>query len=154
MVKYTSHGYRIPNSGSGPELNDKVIRCGGPVNGCSTCMEEVNDDLFVGDSVNHPSHYNTYRGLEVIDLVEQMNFNRGNAVKYITRAGLKNPDSEVEDIEKAIWYLDRELKRLRSPEDGKKSATLPPRKVLNPETIKALDALVACMETAGITYPT
>jgi len=71
------------------------------------------------DNVNHPSHYNQYEGLEVIDLTEQMNFNRGNAVKYITRAGFKGgPMHEIEDLEKARWYLDREIARLvkRIPE--------------------------------------
>ena len=42
------------------------------------------------DPVNSPAHYTAYKGLEVIDLTEQMNFNRGNAVKYICRAGLKD----------------------------------------------------------------
>lgn len=65
------------------------------------------------DSVNHPSHYNAYRGLEIIDLTEQMNFNRGNAVKYIARAGLKNKDAEIQDLEKAAWYINREIERIR-----------------------------------------
>jgi len=65
------------------------------------------------DKINHPSHYTSYRGLEIIDLVEQMNFNRGNAVKYIARAGLKNPDTELEDLQKARWYVDREIRRIQ-----------------------------------------
>lgn len=64
------------------------------------------------DSVNHPSHYNAYKGIEVIDLAEQMNFNRGNAVKYIARAGLKNEETEIEDLKKAAWYIQREIERL------------------------------------------
>lgn len=64
------------------------------------------------DSVNHPSHYTAYKGFEVIDLTEQMNFNRGNAVKYIARAGLKDKSKEVEDLEKAAWYIKREIERL------------------------------------------
>lgn len=68
------------------------------------------------DHVNHPAHYNQYRGLEIIDLVEQMNFNRGNAVKYIARAGFKAPEKTVEDLEKARWYIDREIARLRKEE--------------------------------------
>ncbi|MCM3521746.1 DUF3310 domain-containing protein [Curtobacterium sp. P97] len=67
------------------------------------------------DVVNHPSHYTAYQGIEVIDLTEQMNFNRGNAVKYIARAGLKDPAKEVEDLQKARWYLDREIARLSAP---------------------------------------
>jgi hypothetical protein len=69
----------------------------------------------MNDPVNHPSHYTAYKGLEIIDLTEQMNFNRGNAVKYIARAGLKNPtrDAEIEDLEKAAWYIRREIMRLK-----------------------------------------
>lgn len=64
------------------------------------------------DPVNHPSHYTQYKGVEVIDLTEQMNFNRGNAVKYICRAGFKAPEKELEDLRKARWYLDREIDRV------------------------------------------
>lgn len=64
------------------------------------------------DIVNHPSHYTQYP-VEVIELTEHMNFCRGNAVKYIARAGFKNPDKEIEDLEKAQWYLDREINRLK-----------------------------------------
>lgn len=64
------------------------------------------------DNVNHPAHYTAYKGIEVIQLTEQMMFNRGNAVKYIARAGLKDPDKEVEDLRKAVWYLEREIQRL------------------------------------------
>ena len=62
--------------------------------------------------VNHPAHYLAYKGLEVIQLTEQMNFNRGNAVKYICRAGLKSKDTEIEDLQKARWYITREIDRL------------------------------------------
>jgi hypothetical protein len=66
------------------------------------------------DNVNHPSHYTAYKGVEVIDLTEQMNFNKGNAVKYIARAGLKSPETELEDLMKAAWYIAREIKRLEA----------------------------------------
>lgn len=66
------------------------------------------------DPVSHPKHYTSYKGVEVIQLTEQMNFNRGNAVKYIARAGLKNPDSEVEDLKKAVWYIQREIERIQN----------------------------------------
>jgi ribosomal protein L21E len=69
------------------------------------------------DSVNHPAHYTAYKGVEVIDLVEQLNFNRGNAVKYVARAGLKNPDTEIEDLEKAAWYIRREIARLKGGDE-------------------------------------
>lgn len=65
----------------------------------------------MNDSVNHPNHYTAYEGLEVIDLTEYMSFNLGNAVKYIARAGMKNPSKEREDLEKAAWYITREMQR-------------------------------------------
>lgn len=62
------------------------------------------------DSVNHPSHYTDGR-YEVIDFIESHkldeNFYYANAVKYICRAGKKDPAKREEDIRKAIWYLER-----------------------------------------------
>lgn len=63
------------------------------------------------DSVNHPSHYNQGK-IEVIDAIEdwKLGFNDGNAVKYVARhRHKKNP---IEDLRKAIWYLEREVERL------------------------------------------
>ena len=72
------------------------------------------------ENVNHPDHYNTGK-YEVSDIIEDNNwgegFNRGNAVKYILRAGIKNPDKEIEDLEKARWYIDREIQRLRAKDN-------------------------------------
>jgi hypothetical protein len=67
----------------------------------------------MNDAVNHPSHY-TDGKIEVIDFIEDKNlsFHRGNAVKYIARAGKKDPAKEIEDLRKAIWYLTREIQRL------------------------------------------
>jgi hypothetical protein len=67
---------------------------------------------LMSDMVNHPPHYSQYKGLKIIDLVEQMNFNRGNAVKYIARAGFKASSDEIEDLKKAAWYINREIDRL------------------------------------------
>lgn len=65
----------------------------------------------LSDNIN-PNYYRN--GIEVIDFIEAygLNFHRGNAVKYIARAGKKNPDREVEDLQKAVWYLNREIERL------------------------------------------
>ena len=62
------------------------------------------------DQVNHPKHYNKGK-IEVIEFIEdqQLNFHKGNAVKYICRAGAKDPNKYVQDLEKAIWYLRREM---------------------------------------------
>ena len=61
------------------------------------------------DNVNNPTHYNTGT-IEVIEVIEdwKLNFNLGNAIKYIGRCEHKN--NKKEDIKKAIWYLERELK--------------------------------------------
>lgn len=65
----------------------------------------------VKDKVNHPSHYCYHpSGIECIEITEHMNFNLGNAIKYVWRAGSKG--NMVEDLSKAIWYLNREIKRL------------------------------------------
>lgn len=72
------------------------------------------EDPNADHPVHHPNHYTFYKGLEVIDLTEQMNFNRGNAVKYIARAGIKKKDKEIEDLQKAAWYINREIERLEN----------------------------------------
>ena len=69
----------------------------------------------MNDPVNHPAHYKLANGAEVIDITENLSFCRGNAVKYICRAGRKGgPDKELEDLQKAHWYLEREIARLEA----------------------------------------
>ena len=80
------------------------------------CKEIKNKDKYYvskDDPVNHPSHY-TYGTIECIDYIEDkgFNFNLGNAVKYITRAGHKI--DAVEDLKKAVFYLNHEIQRLES----------------------------------------
>lgn len=63
-------------------------------------------------SVNHPKHYNAHpSGIECIEVVRHMNFNKGNAIKYVWRAGDKG--NEIEDLQKAIWYLNDEIERIK-----------------------------------------
>lgn len=65
------------------------------------------------DSVNHPSHYTSVvPGIECIDVVEHMTFLRGNAIKYLWRAGAKG--DIIEDLKKARWYIDREISNLEN----------------------------------------
>ena len=66
------------------------------------------------DPVNHPSYY-TDTKIEVMDYIEDKGFNfaLGNAVKYISRAGKKDPNKTIQDLEKANWYLNREIERLK-----------------------------------------
>lgn len=94
------------------------------------------------EMVDHPSHYKVGK-YEVIDVIEGQNwgkgFNRGSAVKYILRAGIKDPDKEIEDLGKARWYLDREIARLRSEKEGE-YATLVRSRLARP-TISAVELL-------------
>ena len=66
------------------------------------------------DNVNHPAHYTTGK-IECIDYIEDKDFgyHLGNAVKYITRAGKKDTNKTIEDLEKAVWYIKRYIKLLR-----------------------------------------
>ena len=74
---------------------------------------EIADKGTQPDNVNHPNHYANGR-IEVIDFIEDkgLGFHLGNAVKYISRAGRKNPDKTVEDLRKAVWYINRQIERL------------------------------------------
>lgn len=68
------------------------------------------------DNINHPSHY-TDGKYETIDFIERNleTFYAANIVKYITRAGKKSKETEVEDLEKARWYLERYIDSLTNP---------------------------------------
>jgi hypothetical protein len=80
----------------------------------------MNDAFKRNDDVHHPSHYNTGK-IEVIEFIEdqRLGFNRGNAVKYIARAGKKDSNKEVQDLEKAVWYLQREIELLKSARESR-----------------------------------
>jgi len=67
------------------------------------------------EMVNHPNHYggedNPYEVIKVIEAWD-LNFHLGNTVKYVSRAGKKNKDEELQDLKKALWYLEREISNL------------------------------------------
>lgn len=62
----------------------------------------------MSDAVNHPKHYGQVPGIECIDVVKHFDFTRGNAMKYLWRAGSKG--DILEDLKKARWYVDQEIK--------------------------------------------
>lgn len=65
------------------------------------------------DLVNHPPHYTSDpSGVECIQITRHRNFNIGNAIKYLWRAGLKDDKKEIEDLRKAIFYIQNEIERL------------------------------------------
>ena len=75
------------------------------------------DENIVSD-VEHPAHYNIGK-IEVIDAINEwrLNFDLGNVVKYVARAGHKDPEKTVEDLKKARFYLDDEISRLMREEE-------------------------------------
>lgn len=71
------------------------------------------------DNVNHPQHYTSHpSGIECIDITRHHDFCIGNAIKYLWRAGLKSEqglsdkEKQIEDLQKAIWYIQDEIKQL------------------------------------------
>lgn len=72
---------------------------------------------FKHDPVNHPSHYTSHpSGVECIEVTRHMTFNIGNAVKYLWRNGLKDGNPSVQDLKKAVWYIEDEITRLKKGE--------------------------------------
>lgn len=82
--------------------------------------EEEKEDCTTkqNDVISHPAHYT--QGIECMDYIEshKLNYARGNIIKYVTRAGLKDASKEVEDLEKARWYINREIERIKAVKDG------------------------------------
>ena len=85
------------------------------------CFIDRKDKEQKTDNVNHPAHYTWLKdlcGIEVIDITRHMNFCCGNALKYILRAGhkkdasLTDTEKQIEDLNKAIWYIQDEIKRI------------------------------------------
>ena len=71
----------------------------------------------MSEHIDHPTHYggaeDTYEAIKVIE-AWGLDFCLGNTLKYISRAGKKNPDKTIEDLEKAKWYLERKITNLKS----------------------------------------
>lgn len=69
----------------------------------------------MADNINHPSHYNVGK-IEAIDVIDDwdLGFCLGNTIKYISRAGHKDPAKEIEDLKKAEWYLHRYIQNLEN----------------------------------------
>lgn len=82
---------------------------------CEDFIREIEED-----KVNHPKHYTSHpSGIEAIQITEHYDFCVGNAIKYLWRSGLKkdadksNSEKEIEDLKKAIWYINRKIENLQ-----------------------------------------
>lgn len=99
--KYPSLFLENPNVSVWNALENKQILLG----------DVLEEKEMENRNVQHPSHYAEGRKYEPIEVIEdwQLNFCKANALKYISRAGRKDPQKETEDLEKAIWYLKKEI---------------------------------------------
>lgn len=138
MKNFEKHSFEeiltIKDGGVHPAIvNGKMVNCEGLKcsecdlykyhEGCNSCYQEFLFWLYSeadpeneenkNDPVNHPSHY-TDGKIEVIDYIEDkgLDFFLGNAVKYISRAGKKDQSKEVEDLQKAAWYIQRKIEQI------------------------------------------
>ena len=94
---------------------------------CEELIEKDRADLAAAASskpvkannpVSHPSHYTSHpSGVECIQITRHYNFNIGNAIKYLWRNGLKDEDAQIQDLEKAIWYIQDYIKTLKETND-------------------------------------
>ena len=82
--------------------------------------------MTVEDKVNHPKHYTSHpSGIECIEIVRHHNYDIGNAIKYLWRNGLKDEegmdpiDKQIEDLRKAIWYINDQIVTLQKKQSKK-----------------------------------
>ena len=81
------------------------------VEAANVAQEETNE---APDAIN-PAHYQGFsNGAQVVDITEHLSFSAGNAIKYLARAGKKDPAKHVEDLEKAAWFVQREIQRVKA----------------------------------------
>jgi hypothetical protein len=80
--------------------------------------ENIAKQIKNADNVNHPSHYCDGK-IEVIDYIEdkKLGYHLGNVIKYVSRAGKKCPEKEIEDLKKARWYLNRYIEKLECADE-------------------------------------
>ena len=109
--------------------NDKTSICYKFIEQCKPKDIEQKTEIKV-DNVNHPAHYNSHPSdIECIEITRHHNFDIGNAIKYLWRAGLKSEegmedaDKQVEDLNKAIWYIKDEIKRITELKKRKGNGT-------------------------------
>lgn len=99
--------------------NQKVIHMQGILNNKDHFVEITHSIPKINDNVNHPKHYTRHpSGIECIDITRHYCFTIGNAIKYLWRAGLKTEaglsdrQKEIEDLKKAVWYINDRIKQL------------------------------------------
>lgn len=107
--------HQLSFSSSPFKENEPCIHCENPT---VKLLDEAKTPPH-NDPVNHPAHYTTGK-IEVIDFIDdkELGFCLGNAVKYIARAGKKDPEKTIEDLKKSIWYINHEIERMKRNENS------------------------------------
>lgn len=105
------------------------------------------------DNVNHPPHYNSGK-IEVIEAIEdwKLDYHSGNAVKYIARAGKKDPSKTIEDLQKALWYINRRIHVLLGNAPKPNDTTVAKPKCSHPERKKDLATGIFQCDQCGICW--
>lgn len=117
QFNFIMSGWGIIDFGSEIRLQYDVSRYRVKPNNINTMKEEQTD------RVNHPSYYQDPSGVECITVTRHRDFNIGNAIKYLWRAGLKgeeglsNKEKQIEDLQKAIFYINDEIKLLKDKDN-------------------------------------
>lgn len=114
LYKCKIEGYLLDNFGEETPVNNGWFNE-------TTFIREDSDRVFVSDDkVNHPSYYKHPSGIECIEIARYYDFSIGSAIKYLWRAGLKeekgytHKEKEIEDLKKAIWYINDRIKQLEN----------------------------------------
>lgn len=111
MLKHKLVDDNCEKINTAPSITKRINDKHDILNGMTKTDDALTEKLeSQNDLVNHPSHY-TDGKIEVIDFIEDkgLGFHLGNACKYICRAGKKNPEKRIEDLEKAIFYINRQI---------------------------------------------
>jgi hypothetical protein len=77
-------------------------------------LDKIEAELAAAEAIDHPPHYGGDSPYEAIKVIEawSLDFCLGNALKYIARAGKKDPERTIEDLKKAVWYLQRRIQQI------------------------------------------
>jgi hypothetical protein len=109
------------------ELNENFteIYKESPLDAVNRITEELIQSRKAPEQINHPSHYGgdvPYEVIKVLEAWEEMfpktDFKILTAICYLPRAGVKNPETEIQDLEKAVWYIQRKIDQLKVKQNG------------------------------------
>lgn len=115
QLRIDSNFEQLVQKGIDEENSGKLIPHNEVMEKIKTKIEMCEGGSSTVDNVNHPSHYCSHpSGIECIEITRHHDFAIGNAIKYLWRAGLKESDNEIQDLKKAVFYIQDKIKQLES----------------------------------------